>query len=139
MEETLFQKTEAYPLAESMVRSLYKHLGQHIKLIYVADTTVLTDYYIVCQGRSGTHMQSLASHLDDDMALLGQPAVRIEGKNGSEWILADFGSVIVHIFSREAMDFYKFERLFDEKRIYEFSDEELKDSKITGETPDEKD
>ncbi len=118
------QEREAANLA---VKSLAKHLGQDIKLVYVAEKTVLTDYYILCLGRSSAHMQALASSLEDDMAKAGVYARRTEGKNSAEWILVDFDSVIVHIFSREASQFYHMDKLFSEDSfldIAELLDEE---------------
>lgn len=123
--EMTLPRTEAFVWAEKIVNSLYKHMGQQIELIYAADTTVLTDYYVVCRGRSATHMQALAADLDGDMSEAGFPAKRIEGKNGGEWILVDFGSVIVHIFSREGMEFYRFDRLFPADKTFAYTEEML--------------
>lgn len=104
--------TEERAAANLAVKSLAKHLGQDIKLVYVADKTVLTDYYVFCVGRSSAHMQALASTLEDELAEKGVYARKIEGKNSAEWILADFGSVIVHIFSKQSSEFYHMEKLF---------------------------
>ena len=131
-------QTEAFPLAEQIIKSLYKHMGQQIRLIYAADTTVLTDYYVVCRGRSATHMQALAADLDDDMCEAGSPALRIEGKNGGEWILVDFGTVIVHIFSGEAMEFYRFDRLFPAEKTVVYTEEMLSGHTAAEEKKDEK-
>ena len=113
------QEREAANLA---VKSLAKHLAQDVKLVYVADKTVLTDYYVLCLGRSSTHMQALASSLEDDMAEAGIIARKTEGKNSAEWVLVDFDSVIVHIFSKQAGEFYHMDKLFSADSFLDISE-----------------
>ncbi|MBP3436584.1 MAG: ribosome silencing factor [Clostridia bacterium] len=108
-QDTKFTERE---IAEKIICSLAKHLGQEIKWVYAAEKTVLTDYYVLCVGRSASHMQSLASYLEEDLAKEGVFAFKTEGKNSAEWILVDFGVVIVHIFSKEANAFYHIDKLF---------------------------
>ena len=98
--------------AKAAVSVLYKKLGIGIKLIYAADTTVLTDYYVVSYARSSTHARALAGELERLLSEVGMVAKHPEGLEGGEWILVDFGDVIVHIFAKEAGEFYRFERLF---------------------------
>ena len=101
-------------VAREAVRVLMKKLALSVKLIYVAPTTSLTDYYVVAYGRSSTHCRALADGLEDAMAASLLPVRHAEGRDGGDWILLDLGEVIVHIFGREAGEFYRFERLFKE-------------------------
>lgn len=108
-------------VAEAAVRFLYQKKARNLKMIYVADKTVLTDYYVIGYGRSSAHLKALAAHIDDEMGKCGKPAHHLEGKEGGEWILADFGTVIVHLFSKEAGEFYRLERLFPEESFMDIS------------------
>ena len=108
--------------AKAAVLVLYKKLASSIKLIYAADTTVLTDYYVVAYARSGTHARALAGELERLLGEAGMVAKHPEGLEGGEWILVDFGDVIIHIFAKEAGEFYRFERLFDEKHFLSYDD-----------------
>ena len=56
------------------------------------------------------------------MALCGVSLRNLEGADGGEWVLADFGDVILHLFSKDAREFYRFERLFDEKHFLSYDD-----------------
>ena len=69
------------------------------------------DYEIVCTGRSSTHIKALADELDFRTDF----DVRTEGRDGVSWLLIDLGCVIVHIFARDAREFYKLERLLPEE------------------------
>ncbi len=102
---------EPRELAEELVRILYEKQASDILLYHVTDATIITDYEIVCTGRSSTHIKALADELDFRTDF----DVRIEGRDGVSWLLIDLGCVIVHIFARDAREFYKLERLLPEE------------------------
>ena len=114
MEEQVIQKVptglEPEELGKELVRILYNKQASDILLYHLTDATVITDYEIICTGRSSTHINALADELD----FRTEDSVRIEGRDGGAWILLDFGCVIVHVFSRDAREFYKLERLLPE-------------------------
>ena len=108
--------------AKAATQVLYKKLALGIKLIYAADTTVLTDYYVVGYARSSTHARALAGELERILGEAGVVAKHPEGLDAGEWILVDFGDVIVHIFAKEAGEFYRFERLFKPEAFLDITD-----------------
>ncbi|MBO7170175.1 MAG: ribosome silencing factor [Clostridia bacterium] len=114
--------SESIDVAKRTVYLLLKKLARDVKLIYVRENTVLTDYYVVATGRSANHLRALASDAADELAACGVHLRNLEGADGGEWVLADFGDVILHIFSKEAREFYRFERLFDEKCFLPYDD-----------------
>jgi ribosome-associated protein len=80
-----------------------------LKLIEI---TAFTDYFVICSGTSSRHVQSIVDEIE---ARLKQHKVRplnIEGYNNAEWVLMDYGSMIVHVFSENARRFYDIERLW---------------------------
>ncbi len=122
IEITDLSSADSLTVAKAAVSVLYKKLAIGIKLIYAANTTVLTDYYVVAYARSATHARALANELERVLGAAGIPPKHPEGIEGGEWILVDVGDVIIHIFSREAGDFYRFERLFKEDAFLSVSD-----------------
>lgn len=102
---------DARQIAEEIARVLYGKKASHIQVFRVDDTTVITDYYVIGTGRSSTHIHALADEVAYRLGLSGVRAYRTEGREGGEWLLIDFGVVIVHIFSREAREYYHIERL----------------------------
>ena len=115
-------KSESIDVAKRAIYLLLKKLARDVKLIYVRENTVLTDYYVVATGRSANHLRSLAGDAADELAACGVHLRNMEGADGGEWVLADFGDVILHLFSKEAREFYRFERLFDEKCFLSYDD-----------------
>ena len=85
-----------------------------IKVLKTAEQTVLADYFVICNGTSSTHIKALVNEVDKQLSEAGEPPVRREGLRSDIWVLMDFGSVIVHVFTDEARKFYNLERLWSD-------------------------
>mgnify|MGYP003310493955 CR=1 FL=1 len=100
--------------AAELCRLLDKKLAQDLVWIDVSASSELTDYYIVATGRSGTHVLALVGELEFEAGRRGIQLLHPEHKDGSTWLLLDFGDVIVHIFSREMRQFYNLDKLYSD-------------------------
>ena len=69
---------------------------------------------VICNGSSSTHIKALVDEVDKQLSQAGEPPIRREGLRSDIWVLMDFGSVIVHIFTDEARKFYDLERLWSD-------------------------
>lgn len=81
------------------------------------DVTGLTDemdYLVVASGTSNRHVKSLASNVCMEAKKQGQRALGVEGEDAGEWVLVDFGDVVVHVMLPATRDFYDLERLWAE-------------------------
>ena len=118
MEEMMEQKlppltvAEPQALAHAIFDVLDAKKGQKIKVLHVVDKTVITDYFVICTGNSNTQVKALAGEVEFKLGLRGVDPVHFEGRDGGGWIVLDYSSVIVHIFSRENRDFYQLEKLY---------------------------
>ena len=74
----------------------------------------LADYFVICNGSSSAHIKALVEEVDKKLSEAGEPPLRREGLRSDIWVLMDFGSVIVHIFTDEARKFYDLERLWSD-------------------------
>jgi ribosome-associated protein len=84
-----------------------------IVLLDVEGLFVLSDVFVIATGTSRPHVQSLADHVEEKMQEeLGLKPLRSEGKAEAEWVLLDFGDVIVHLFQAPFREFYGLERLW---------------------------
>ena len=69
--------------------------------LVVLETSALTsigDYFVICSGRSDTQVQAIAEGVRDHLASLGVQPLAIEGLERGQWVLIDFGDVVVHVF-----------------------------------------
>lgn len=108
-------------VAGLVVRALEDKKARDIKVLRTTDLTVLADYFVLCTATSSTHVKSLTDETDKALTEAGEPPLRREGYRGGDWILLDFGCVIVHIFQEETRAFYNLERLWSDAEAIELS------------------
>ena len=109
-------------IAKFIVQVLDRKKARDIKLLFVEKQTVIADYFVICTGTSTTQVKSLADEIEFRLEQCGVTASHVEGKRGDGWLLLDYASVLVHIFSRDAREFYKLEKLYDETTEEDISD-----------------
>ena len=73
-----------------------------------------TDYFVICSGGSTRQTKAIADEIRMRLKADGTLPLRIEGEARGDWVLMDFLSVVVHIFTPEARDFYRLEVLWKE-------------------------
>ena len=78
----------------------------------VRGLTDVMDYMVISSGTSNRHVKSLADHVSVEAKKQGVMPLGIEGENAGEWVLVDFGDVVVHVMLPATRDFYDLERLW---------------------------
>lgn len=101
-------------IAGIAAKALDDKKARDVKVLKTAEQTVLADYFVICNGTSSTHIKALVDEVDKRLSEAGEPPIRREGLRSDIWVLMDFGSVIVHVFTDEARKFYNLERLWSD-------------------------
>ena len=84
----------------------------------VRDLTSISDYFIILSGRSNRHVKSIGEFIREDLKKKGKQPLSVAGMKDGQWILLDFGHVIIHVFYEPVRSFYDLEGLWaDAKRI----------------------
>lgn len=78
----------------------------------VRQITSVTEYMIISTGTSGRHVRAIAENLIDKMKIHHINPLGIESDTENEWVLVDYGDVVVHIMQAKARDFYQLEKLW---------------------------
>ena len=112
----------AKEVAYEVTKALDAKKGQDIKLLRINEVSSLADYFIICTGTSNTHVKTLCDYAEYTFEQLGEPMLGREGHRGNAWELLDFGSVVVHVFTEEARDFYSLERLWADAESVDISE-----------------
>ena len=94
--------------------------GQDIVLIDISKTSGFADYFVITHAPSDRLMKTIADEVEDKLAELGVFLKHSEGKNGTGWILMDFGDIIVNVFSKEQRERYNLEKLWGDGEITYF-------------------
>jgi len=103
-------------LRQEITRALEDAKGQDIKTLDVREVTDFTDYMIIVSGTSSRHVQTLAEKVRAHLRDLGVRAVGTEGQSTGDWVLIDFGDVVVHVMRPQVRDFYNLEKLWGSGR-----------------------
>ena len=103
---------EANLLLEVIVNFLEKNKAQNVVSISLEGKSEEADYMVIASGNSNRQVIALSSKLIQEVKKLKAKSFRTEGMDQSEWVLIDFGDIIVHLFREEARDFYKLEKLW---------------------------
>ena len=103
---------ESAQLKDLVIDALEELKGQNIVTVDVQQLTDVMDYMVVASGTSNRHVKSLAENVRDEAKSQGVRPLGVEGQDGSEWVLVDFGDVVVHIMLPATRDFYDLERLW---------------------------
>ena len=83
-----------------------------IVLLELGQITLIADYFLICSGSSKIQTRALSDYLEEGLSAKGRSPLRLEGYQEGNWILQDYGELVVHIFFTEERSFYKLERLW---------------------------
>ena len=83
-----------------------------LAVVDVGELSSIGDYLLICTGRSDRQVQSIAQAIEEELKANGIRALSIEGLRRGQWVLMDYGDVIVHIFYQPVREFYDLERLW---------------------------
>lgn len=108
--------------AKEMAKCAYLALddkkAEDITIIDISGVSVLADYFIIANGTNSNQVLAMADNVDEELHKAGHPAKQIEGYREGNWVLLDYGDIIVHVFDRENRLFYDLERIWrDGRRI----------------------
>ncbi len=120
------KKNNIQEYAVLAVEALDDKKAEDISIIDIREVSVIADYFIIAGGSNKSQIQALSDTVEEKLGRAGLPLKQIEGYNNANWILLDFGDIIIHIFDKENRLFYDLERIWrDGKKI---SIEQLKQS-----------
>ncbi len=93
--------------------------GINITIIDISEVSIVADYFIIAGGSNINQVRALADNVDDEMRKNQIHSKHVEGYNNANWILMDYGDVVVHIFNEDDRLFYDLERIWRDGKIVE--------------------
>ena len=117
----------ALELAKTVAAVLDAKKAFDVQVFELREPADLADCLVLATGTSRTHVQSLAGDVEYWIGVKGENPQHTEGRNGGNWTVLDYGTVMVHVMSRETRSFYNLENLYaDAKCIRYGTDNEEK-------------
>ena len=104
------------------VAALEEKKGNRITVLDVRNITVTCDYFVIVSGDNDRQVTALCDEADEKLGRAGAEKKNVEGYHTGDWILLDYGDVIIHVFSKEAREYYDLERIWRDAKKVEAAD-----------------
>ena len=101
-------------IKQQVIEAVENVKGQDIRVLDIADISNFADYMVVVSGTSDTHVRALAREASDSLRKQGVIPLNENGADVGEWVLVDFGDVVLHVMRPEVREYYDLEKLWDE-------------------------
>lgn len=109
------------PGVELSVRASQEKQAADILVLDLRDVCSFTDFFIIMNGNTARQNVAIYENIERELKKNSLKPLGVEGKEHGEWILMDYGSFIVHVFSRHAREYYSLEKLWgDASKIGSF-------------------
>ena len=102
-------------LVKRMLELLHDAKAEEIVFIDAHERSSLADYLLICQGRSQLHCRSIAQNVEYNLKQSGEISLGLEGEREGNWVLLDYGNIILHVFHPEIRRYYKLEELYSRR------------------------
>ena len=110
-------KLESIELARKIVNAIADKKGSDIILLDLRSISLLADYFVICSGESERQVKAIVGEITEKTKAEGVRPLHIEGESSSGWLLVDYGSVIVHVFSPIMRGYYQLEKLWSDATV----------------------
>lgn len=105
--------------ARRAARAAVDRKAMDVVILDVQGLSSVTDYFLVCSGRSTPHVESITEAIRDELKADGARPRHAEGTAASGWVLLDYGDVLMHVFLEETRAYYSLERLWGDAPLVE--------------------
>lgn len=109
--------------ALACARAALDKKAEDLRVLNVRELSSFCDFFIICSGHSTRHVQAIAQAIEEDLRQEVHPR-GIEGLAAGQWVLMDYGDVIIHIFYTPTREFYDLDSLWNEAETLEVTESE---------------
>lgn len=104
------------------INALEDKKAEDIRVIDISEVSVMADYFVIASGSNPSQLQAMVDNVEESLGRAGHHVKQIEGYNSANWILMDFGDIIVHVFDKENRLLYNLERIWRDGKTIEKED-----------------
>lgn len=111
--------------SEKVTEIIFTKKGYDVKILDLRELTTFADYFVICSADSDVQVKAIADEVDNELRKIGIKPNHSEGYNALQWILIDYFDVIVHVFHKDAREYYNLEKLWGDAPVFEVVDKLL--------------
>ena len=112
--------------SKEMARLAYQAMedkkARDIRIINISEISVLADYFLIASGSNKNQVQAMVDNVQEELHKAGFVPKQVEGYNSANWILLDYGDIIIHVFDEENRLFYDLERIWRDGSVIAVED-----------------
>lgn len=125
-------------LAEKITNLIFNKKGYDVKILDLKKLASFADYFVICSADSDTQVKAIADEIDKELRDEGIKYWHKEGYMALSWVLMDYVDVVIHIFQKDARDYYKLEKLWGDAPVQEVEDPGVEETKPRHRNPVQK-
>lgn len=114
-----YMEQRSMEMAKLAIEALEDKKAEDIRVIDISEVSVIADYFLIAGGNNRNQIQTLCDNVEEKLGRAGYLCRQKEGYDTANWILMDFGDVIVHIFDKENRLLYDLERIWRDGKMVE--------------------
>jgi ribosome-associated protein len=113
------------------VQAVLDKKGADVVVLDLRDTPAFTDFFVLCSGNSQRQVKAIADAVEETLRAAKLRPAHVEGYDRADWVLMDYFSFIVHVFTPQTRSFYALERLWGDAERIDVSDEPSREKTTT--------
>lgn len=110
---------QSVEMVKTAFNALSDKKGEDITIIDIQNVSVMADYFIIASGTNSSQVQAMVDNAENELGRKGFVCKQMEGYRSANWILMDYGDIIIHVFDRENRLFYDLERIWRDGKTVE--------------------
>ena len=126
-ETVTIQMLDVFDKVKVAVAAAEDKKASEVTVLKLIEVTTFADYFVICSGNSARQVQAIANEIEESLRNQKVRPLHIEGYKNAEWVLMDYGPLIIHVFTEQARRFYDLERLWrDAEKMEGINDQGLR-------------
>ena len=113
------ETTDQPERAKLALEALEDKKAMDVRILDITHVSTLADYFMIASGSNRNQVQAMADNVEEVLGKAGVHPKQIEGYQTANWILMDYGDVVIHIFDEENRLFYDLERIWRDGKVVE--------------------
>lgn len=109
-------------MAKLALKAMEEKKAEDIKVIDIHEVSTIADYFLIASGNNRSQIQAICDEVEETLGRAGYPKKQSEGYDSANWILMDYGDIIVHIFDKQNRLFYDLERIWRDGKEIDVND-----------------
>lgn len=110
-------KNKTLKTLDLIAQTIYDKKGMNILALDVRGISTLTDYFLIAEGNVDRHVRSMAMTLKASLSELGLHPYHIDGQKEGDWVVMDYGDIVIHLLIPDLRERYALEELWKESKI----------------------